>query len=128
MIHGRSSFFHWPNPPAIDATFGVAELLERLGRERRADAAGAVDDDGRVAARDLGLDLALEVAARDVDRAGDGAGVVLVLLADVEERGASPSRASASVGGISVILAFVWASSSRKEGIGAPEKSSVPAG
>src|SRR5581483_291418 len=48
----------------------VAELLERLRRERGARAAGAVDEHrARAVRRDL-LDPRLEVAARDVHRAG----------------------------------------------------------
>ena len=39
---------------------------ERLGREQRADAAGAVEDDRRVAVGRRGLDLLLEVALGDV--------------------------------------------------------------
>jgi hypothetical protein len=65
---------------------GIAELTEGLGRERRPVAGGAVDDD-RLVLRDLVLDLAFEVAAGDEHRAGDGPLLVLVELADVEERG-----------------------------------------
>ena len=83
---------------------GVAELLERLGRERRAGAARAVDDDRRVLVGELGLDLALEVAAGDEHRAGDRALLVLVLLADVEERRRRRAAASASAGAISRIV------------------------
>ena len=61
--------------------------MQRLGRERGAGATGAVDDDRRVAVGELVLDLALEEAAGDVDRARDHPGVVLVLLAHVEEHG-----------------------------------------
>ena len=63
----------------------VAELLERLRGERRARAAGAVDDDRpRAVGRRL-LDPRLEVAARDVVGAGDVTVVPLVGLADVDE-------------------------------------------
>src|SRR5262249_37158089 len=65
----------------------VAELLERLRRERRARAAGAVDDDGRRAVGDGGLDLRLEEAAGHVDGARDVALAPFVRLADVDERG-----------------------------------------
>ena len=70
---------------------GVAELLHRLDRERGAHTAGAVDDDRGVLVGELVLDLGLEVAARDVDRAGDRALLVLVGFADVE---VSPSPKS----------------------------------
>ena len=63
---------------------GVAELLHRLHGERRSHAAGAVHDDRCVLVGDAAFDLGFEVAARDVDGAGDRAFVVLVGLADVE--------------------------------------------
>ena len=47
---------------------------------------------GRVAVGELVLDLALEVPARDEDRAGDHALLVLVVLAHVEERGVGQAR------------------------------------
>ena len=65
---------------------GVAHVRERLRGEQAADAAGAVQDDGRVAVRDGGLDLLLEVALRDVGGAGDVALVPLGRLADVDHR------------------------------------------
>ena len=92
VIHGRPSFFQRPKPPRIDTTSRVAELLQRLGRERGAGAARAVHDDRRVAVGELVLDLALEVAARDEHRAGDHPLLVLVELADVEERGVAQAR------------------------------------
>ncbi len=67
---------------------GVAELGERLGGEGRADAAGAVHDDRRVACRGCGPRSGLEVATGDVDGAGDGALLELVGLAHVEHEGA----------------------------------------
>src|SRR5882724_3346034 len=64
----------------------VAEILERLGRERAARSAGAIDDDRRVAVGELVLDLALEMPARNEHRAGNHPLLVLVELAHVEER------------------------------------------
>ena len=79
---------------------GVAELLQGLGGEGRAHAAGAVDDDGGVVVGDLALDLALEVAAGDVEGAGQGALVVLVGLPDVEHDGAGPADGGLGGGGV----------------------------
>ena len=67
----------------------VAEVGESLGGERGAGTARAVDDDRDVAAGQLVLGLALEVAPRDEHRAGDHPLLELVELADVEERRAS---------------------------------------
>src|SRR5690606_498426 len=64
----------------------VAELGQRLRRERGADAGGAVDDDLRRLVRHPALDGALEGAAGDVERAGDGPLLVLLGLADVEDQ------------------------------------------
>ena len=64
---------------------GVAELLERLGGEERANAAGAVQDDRRVAVRDRVLDLLLDVALADVDRTREVALVPFGVLADVDD-------------------------------------------
>ena len=64
---------------------GVAELLEGLGREERADAAGAVEDDRGVAVRDGALDLLLDVALADVEGAGQVALLPLAVLADVDD-------------------------------------------
>ena len=94
--------------PTAEATghrhdVGEPELLERLGRERGAVATGAVDDDRLVAVEQAGLGLALEVAAGDEHRAGDGAGVVLVLLPHVEEGGV----VEAGLRGLGVDLADV---------------------
>ncbi len=77
--------------PAVEAAFhrdhlGVVERLEGLRRERGADAARAHCHDPGVLRRDPVLDVALELAARDVDRAGDRALFVLVGLTHVEER------------------------------------------
>src|SRR5262249_18820489 len=71
-----------------------AELLERLGRERRPVASGAEHHDRAVAVDELRLRVALQVAAGDEHRPGDRALVVLVLLPDVEER----RRAQAGLG------------------------------
>ena len=65
---------------------GIAELLQRLGRERRPRAAGAVHDDGSVTVGELVLDLALEVSTGDEHRARNGSLLELVQLAHVEER------------------------------------------
>ena len=64
---------------------GVAELGERLGRERRPDAGGAVDQDLGVLVGDLVLDVRLELAPGDEDGARDRALGVLVGLAHVED-------------------------------------------
>ena len=66
---------------------GVAHLGEGLGREQRADAAGAVQDHRRVAVRRRGLDLLLDVGLGDVLGAGDVALLPLGRLADVDDRG-----------------------------------------
>src|SRR5919109_396248 len=65
----------------------VPELLKRLRRERRAVAGGAIDNDTAGLIRDGALDARLQIAARDVQRAGDVPLVPLVLLADVEDDG-----------------------------------------
>ena len=67
----------------------VAELLEGPRRERRAHAGRAVDDDASGLVGQATLDVELELAPRDVHGAADRALVVLVGLADVEERGAA---------------------------------------
>ena len=82
---------------------GVAEVLQRLGRERRAVAAGAVDDDRRVAVGELVLGLGLEVAPGDEHRAGDHSLLELVLLAHVEEGGV----VEPGLGGLGIDLADV---------------------
>src|SRR3954469_5842400 len=64
---------------------GVTELLERLGCERGAIATGAVDEEGRVLARDAALDVRLELAAGDEQGAGNRALFVFVGFADVEQ-------------------------------------------
>jgi hypothetical protein len=64
----------------------VAELLQRLRGERRTHTTGAVDDHRRGLVGHPVLDLGLEVAARDVDRAGQRALLVLVGLAHVEDQ------------------------------------------
>ena len=64
----------------------VAELGERLRGERRAGTGGAVDDDLARPVGDDGLDARLEIAARDVHRAGEVTLLPLVLLAHVEEQ------------------------------------------
>ena len=57
-----------------------------MGSKRRAISGGAVEDDRlRLVAR-LALDARLEMAARDVDRAGDVPGLVLVVLAHVDQQ------------------------------------------
>src|SRR5262249_11713081 len=66
----------------------VAELLQRLRAERRAGAAGAVDDDLLLRVRCRVADAGLEEPARDVHRAGDVALFPLLALADVDEEGA----------------------------------------
>jgi hypothetical protein len=64
----------------------VAELLQRLGAERGAGASGAVDEDRARAIRGDLLDPGFEMAARDVDGAGDEALGPLVALAHVDEK------------------------------------------
>ena len=53
-------------PPSIEMTLRVAHLLQVVGRQRRAEAAAAVEDDRRVLVGDQRLDVALEHAAADV--------------------------------------------------------------
>ena len=75
-----------------------------LAAKARAHAARAVDDDGRVVVEQAALDLALQVAAGDVDGAGQRTLVVLVGLTDVEHDRARPlRRSSASAVSTSVI-------------------------
>jgi hypothetical protein len=62
----------------------VAELLHRLSREQRPDAAGAVEDDRRVAVRNGVLDLLLDVALADVECVREVALLPLGGLADVD--------------------------------------------
>ena len=73
-------------PPDHRGDVGVAQLLEGLGGEGRAHAAGAVDDDGRVLSGIRPSIGELEVAPGHVDRAGHGPLLVLVGLAHVEQR------------------------------------------
>ena len=63
----------------------VAELAERLGREGRPRADRAVRDDLARLVRHERLDPRLEVAAGNVDRAGQVTLLPLVLLAHVDE-------------------------------------------
>jgi len=65
---------------------GVAEVLERLGGEGRSHTTRAVDGDRRVLVGESTLDGELQVAARQVDRAGHGALFVLFGFTNVEER------------------------------------------
>jgi hypothetical protein len=76
----------------------VADLGERLGREGRAHAAGAVDHDRRRLVGEAGLDRALEHAPGDVHRPRDGALLVLVRLAHVEHDGAGPATQLVGLG------------------------------
>ena len=68
---GRPLPFQSWKPPVIERDVRVAHALEGLAGEQRADAAGAVEDDRPVAVGDRRLDVLLDVALRDVDRAGD---------------------------------------------------------
>src|ERR1043166_8244648 len=63
----------------------VAELLERLRRESRAAAGGAVEKDRPGVVGSRLLDARLEVAARDVDRAGNTTLRPLVELTDIDD-------------------------------------------
>ncbi len=65
----------------------VAELLERLRRERGAAAGRAIEHDPGAPIGDGVLDPRLEVAARDVNRSGNVSFVPLVALAHVDEDG-----------------------------------------
>jgi hypothetical protein len=60
-----------------------ARLGERVGRHRRAAAGPAVEDDGAAGVERVGLRG--DLAQRDVARAGDVAGLPLVVLAHVDE-------------------------------------------
>ena len=95
---------------------GVAEVAHGLGREGRAHAPGAVDDDRARLVGELALHLELEVAARQVDRVGDGALLVLVGLADVEEGDPTLSRRAWAAGG-STSRMEALASFSRSRGL-----------
>ena len=70
----------------------VAQLFERLRRVDRAVARGAIDDERRRAVGHRTLDAALEIAAGDVEGAGDVALLVLVALAHVDERRGTGGR------------------------------------
>ncbi len=65
----------------------VAHPGEGLGREQRANAAGAIQDHRRVTIGDGPLDLLLDVALGDVACPGQVALVPLGILANVDERG-----------------------------------------
>src|SRR5439155_1129197 len=76
-----------PPPPAAvhrDRP-AVAHLLERIGGERRAEAAPAVEDDLGLAIRDALLDVALDDALREVPRAAGVALLPLAILAHVDQ-------------------------------------------
>ena len=64
----------------------VAHFLQRLGREERAHASGAIGDDGRVTVWKGALDLLLDVALGNVHSARKVALLPLARLADVDER------------------------------------------
>ena len=64
---------------------GVAHVGQRLGSEQRPDAAGAVQDHGRVTVGGDALDLLFDVALRDVGGAGDVALLPLGRLSDVDD-------------------------------------------
>src|ERR671918_1311212 len=78
----------------------VANVGERLGRERRAHAAGTVDDHRCRLVGDPVLDRALEGAPRDVHSSGDGALLVLVGLPHVEHHRARPLPQLVGGGGV----------------------------
>ena len=67
----------------------VAHLLEGLGCEQRADAAGAVQDHLGIAIGHGGLDLLLDVALADMHGPGQVALLPLGVLAHVDERDAA---------------------------------------
>ena len=71
---------------------GVAEIGHGLGGEGGAHPGGAVDHDGRRLVGEPALDLELEMSPRQVDGAGDGALLVLVGFADVEEHDRTQPR------------------------------------
>ena len=73
-------------PAAHRGDVAVAHLGQGLGREQRADAAGAVQDHRRVAVRGRALDLLLDVGLGDVVGAGQVALLPLGRLADVDDR------------------------------------------
>ena len=81
-------------------------------------------------ARHLALDLRLEVAAGDVQRAGQRALLVLVGLADVEQHGARTSPQLVGVGGVDLADLGSWpvASRSRKSPWSTARKSGTVAG
>ena len=64
----------------------VAHFLHVAGRQRRAHAASAVEDDGRLALEGILLDAQLQKAARDEDGARHVALLELVALADVHHQ------------------------------------------
>ena len=64
----------------------IAQRLQRLGGEGRAHTPGTEHHDRCVAARKAVLDVGLQVAARDVDRTGDGALGDLVGFTHVQKR------------------------------------------
>src|SRR5262245_48287297 len=70
----------------------VAELLEGLRGEQRPNAAGAIEDDRRVAVGNCILDLLLDVALADVDRVGEVTLLPLGGFADVDDDGRVAGR------------------------------------
>ena len=86
---------------------GVPELLEALRRERRAGAAGAVDDQRGVVVRDPTLDGGLQRSPGDVERIGKGALLVLVGLADVERDRARSLAELVRLGGVDLADLFL---------------------
>ena len=79
---------------------GVAELGQGVRGERRAGAAGAVDDDVGVVVGDPALDLALQVAPGDVHRTGERPLLVLVGLPHVEHDGPGLGHLVGRAGGV----------------------------
>ena len=98
---------------------GVAELLQRLGRERRAGAARAVDDDGASWSGIL-FSTWLSRWPRGMNTEPGIMPCSNSSSSRTSRKVASPSRGSASAGGISRISDFVCFSSSRKLAITTP--------
>ena len=85
QLHGKAVPLPVGEPAGERHDVVVAELRKRLGREGRAVAGRAVDDDGAGGVRGQSLDPGLEMTARYVDGSRDVTLVPLVLLADVDD-------------------------------------------
>ncbi len=64
---------------------GVAHVLQVLGRQGRAEAAAAIEDDRGVRVGDRLFDIPLDDSLAQMDRAGEMARLPLAVFADVDQ-------------------------------------------